>query len=131
MRHWHSRLIIATWSFHLPLVAYSAKNSLSWLALDASGPAGQWVLVALAVLSGVALADVALADCLHWDVPGLRAYRHFGYMLIAITEALIAAAIGYIIGPSPLIAAYLLPCVFASSVAWLDLQSKYEQSRAA
>lgn len=130
MRHWHSRLIIATWSAHLPVVAWWAKNSLSWVALGASGDAGHWVLLSLGILSGIALADVLLNDWLSLGIPVLRAYRHFGYMLIAINEALIAAALGYMMGWSPLIVAYLLPCGFAASVAWLDLQSKYELSRA-
>lgn len=129
MRHWHSRLIVASWSAHLPLVAWWASNSLSWLALEASGPAGRWVLLALAVLSVFALLDVILDDWLQLNVPGLRSYRHFGFMLIAICEAMIAAALGYILGDTPLLVAYLLPCGFSAFVAWLDLQTKYEESR--
>lgn len=124
-RHWLARIVIGAWALHLPFVTFLAPDSISARGVAAGGLFAFLLMVTLAVVALLALADSAVNDLMpERFVSVLMYHRHIGFMLMAVLLVMVGGSISVETGNSIILAPYLLPAVFAVAVTVLDLHAK-------
>jgi hypothetical protein len=126
--YWLSRLVIATWAGHLPLVTWLTPESMSGRAIAASGAIAGLFLLVLAFTSIVAIVDVCINDLLpdRWQLPVIQ-FRHVGFMGMALSLLMLAGVVGIRHGVTALLLSYLLPAFFAVLVTWMDIFVRHQR----
>lgn len=128
--HWLARSIVALEVlFALLAVAWFEPRSMTHESIVATGPAG-WVLVlGAAFCCLVALADVLVNDLMpaRFELRLTRAYRHAGFMGLAIQLSILGVLVATTFGFSTLLLVYWLNAAFAASVAFFDIFDQHRK----
>lgn len=127
---WFARLYIAAHIGVIALVACFGSETLLQRVIAASGEAGFWCVLVLAVLSGLAVLDVLINDLLpdRFKLCKVKRYRHFLYIALALGVVSLGFVIARQVGVSTLHASILLAAAGATWLAFLDLYARHHES---
>lgn len=111
-------------------VSWYEPRSMSAVAIDAAGPVGWFLVLAMAAGCLVGLADVIVNDLLpeRFELPTAKNWRHIGLGLIGLSLAAMAFVIAFSAGFSILVLAYWMNAGFALALMLLDVFARLRRS---
>jgi hypothetical protein len=129
-RHWLARIVICAWSINVTASAFLLPQSLIGQFMGVAGETAFWLVLLLGFLAGLGLMDAAINDLLPAQFTSvLGAYRHLGYMGIAIVLTVLGSGVAAISKVPAVLPWYLMPAMFAVVVTVLDLREKFMEGR--
>lgn len=128
-RYWLGRMILSCWVLSNTLITMFRPESLSAQRFLDAGPFGAFVLLLLLLLTSIAVLDGVVNDLMPTRFAFRQgvAYRHIGFMAIAICLTLEASVIALRDGVTVLLVAYFLPASFAVVLTFFDLFARHRK----
>jgi hypothetical protein len=131
-RFWLSRAVVALEVLILLVaVSWFEEASLTAQAIAATGRHGWLLVLGTAFCCLVALADVAVNDLMppRFTLPSAMAWRHLGFMGMALQLSALGLLVVFAKGFTVLILAYWLNAVLAGALTFFDAFARYPRSR--
>lgn len=126
---WYSRLAVALGVAGLAVVAAFGEGTLLHRVVAASGPAGTYCTVALALLAGLAMLDVLINDIAprRFTFDLAKDNRHLVYMGLAVGTFSLAFVIQQHSGLNAMHVLIFIQSGLAVGVAFLDLYARHQR----
>lgn len=132
-RYWFARMVVALEVLILLVtVSWFEEASLTAQAISATGRYGWLLVLGTAACCLVALVDVAVNDLMppRFTFPFALAWRHLGFMGMALQLSAIGLLVVFARGFSVLILAYWLNAALAGALTFFDAFARYPRSHA-
>lgn len=122
-RYWQSRFWLVVMVLQAMVIMGTAPNSLSYVAIEASGPAGWYWITLLAGLALFAVADLVVNDWMPegFCLPTAERRRYLVYVALAMGLVSICGAIVAAVGWTSLLLFYLSLAAWSVQIAVTDL----------
>ena len=129
-QYWFGRLNVALCIGALAMISAVADGTLLNNSVIASGPAGVWCVLSLALLACFAVIDVVINDLMpeRFRLGYIKRKRHLIYMALGIGMASLGFIIAQVNGASAVHVLIFINAFSAVAVAFLDLNSRHKAS---